>query len=209
VDDRNRRIFLFLGALIIALLMALIVLLVTSDDLESTAAATTTSTVATTTTGAAEATSTSETSTTTTEAATTSTSSSTPTTSPPTTATTPTTTLPPEPVEVSRGTATLEDSDVYNSGTTPPFYAQLTTFGFQTNNDWWMVSTAMPGAEGCRDSSGGAVANPVETLVLGLTVGWYGCSHMADGLVAQLHIIDVQLAPDRVIVEIVIWDFTP
>jgi hypothetical protein len=41
VDDRNRRIFLFLGALIIALLMALIVLLVTSEDPEPIAADTT------------------------------------------------------------------------------------------------------------------------------------------------------------------------
>lgn len=70
-------------------------------------------------------------------------------------------------------------------------------------------STTAPGAEGCRDSSGGAVSNPVGLSPLSLSVGWYGCSHMEDDHEAQLQIVDVEIDPDRVIVEMVVWDFSP
>jgi len=211
VDDRNRRIFLFLGALILALLVALIVMLVTSDDPDTVASDTTASTAATSTTETVEATSTSEAATATTAPAATTTSSSTATTTAPTTsAPAPTTTVAPGPVEVSRGTATLGNGDLYGSTSTPVFLAsQTNSGGFATSHGWWLVSTTMPGAEGCRASSGGAVANPIDTAILGFSVGWYGCTTMDGDLVVQIHVIDVQVDPDQVIIEVVVWDFTP
>ena len=71
------------------------------------------------------------------------------------------------------------------------------------------MSTAQPGVEGCRASSGGAVDNPVGIVPLALSNGWYGCSHMEDDHEAQLHLILVEADPDRVIVEIIVWDYTP
>lgn len=45
---------------------------------------------------------------------------------------------------------------------------------------------------------------------LGLSVGWYGCFDVEAELVGQIRIIDVQ--PDNndwLIIEVVLWSFTP
>lgn len=216
MSERNQRIFIFLGALIAALLVILVVTMVTSGDGDSVAEDSSSTTEATTavideTTTTEAGTTTTEEATTTTEAATT-TSTSTSTTTSTTSTTTTTTTAPPPPPgpeEVSRITFTLESGDLRGTGTTPLFMVSLPGAGFATSHDWWLESTTMPGAEGCRDSSGGAVANPVSLTPLSISTGWYGCSAMSGDVVVQLHIIDVQIGPDRVIVELVVWDFTP
>ena len=61
---------------------------------------------------------------------------------------------------------------------------------FELNIDWWLVSTARPGFDGCSGDHGGYVARPAALSVLGLATGWYGCGQGGD-LVVELKIHEV------------------
>jgi hypothetical protein len=208
VDERWQRILIFFASLISALLVILIAVLLTGDSDDGEAASTTTEVVTTT-----EGSTITEAPANTESADTTEAPAEEPEEEPVTEPEPEPEPEPPPPpagpTEVGRATVTLDTSNPLGGvDSTPPFIVSLGT-AFATSHPWTAVSTSPPGVEGCRAETGATVANPVDLTPLSLLTNWYGCAHMAEDHAAQLHVILVEQDPDRVIVEVVVWDFAP
>jgi hypothetical protein len=125
------------------------------------------------------------------------------------TTTTTTTTMVRGPIEVFREVVTLARGDLWGTDFVPFFLMSISSQGFATSHPWWLVATTPPGPEGCRDSTVRPVGNPASLEALTLSTGWYGCTDVEGEYWGQLQLIDIQPGDERMIVELVLWDFTP